>query len=62
MGAVTRLKLLLKLLPPPTWGVPLAGNPQARGGAASGNRTPDLLITSNPGRPDDRRPTAVASC
>lgn len=46
MGVVTRPKLLLQLLPLRAWGVPLFGNPQVRSGAASGNRTPDLLITS----------------
>ena len=46
MGAMMRPKLLLQLLPLLTWGVPLSGNPQVRSGAASGNRTPDLLITS----------------
>ena len=43
---MTRPKLLLELLPLLTWGLSLSGNPQVRGGAASGNRTPDLLITS----------------
>jgi hypothetical protein len=30
----------------PCWELPRLGNPQLRHGAASGNRTPDLLITS----------------
>ena len=55
MGAMTRPKLLLELLPLLTWGLPLSGNPQVRGGAASGNRTPDLLITSEPLWPTELR-------